>query len=415
MSVVITKDTAPAPSVRHSRWRLAIILSIALFLVSPARVISGADDIDSTGALRAALISAMPIMLAGLGGLWSERAGVVNIGLEGMMILGTLGAGYLGYQHGALVGILGGVAFGIIGGALHAVMTVIFGVDHIISGVAINIMAAGIAGYLAENWFTGLQGGGQSQSPPVDRAASITIDPILDFCQDMEDKGWFLISDIFSVIGVLFDDLSVLTIVALALVPLTAWILWRTPFGLRIRSTGESPSAAESLGVNVYLYKIIAVTASGALAGLGGALLVNAAGQYQNGMTIGMGYIGLAAMIFGNWRPGGLLIGALLFGYAQAIRLRSGEESLHGLLLVIVVVLAAFAIIQFMRSARVAGIVSLVAAILTLVWYFSSDEVPREFTGMAPYVTTLLVLAFASQSLRMPAADGQIYRKGSAG
>jgi simple sugar transport system permease protein len=415
MSVVVTPATAPAPETRRSPWRMAILLSIVLLLVSAARVISGADDIDSTGALRAALLSAMPILLAGLGGLWSERAGVVNIGLEGMMILGTLGAGYLGYHHGAVVGILGGVAFGVIGGLLHAVMTVIFGVDHIISGVAINIMAAGIAGYLAENWFTSLPGGGQSQSPPIDRAPAITIDPILDFCKDMEDKGWFLVSDIFSVIGVLFDDLSVLTLMALALVPLTWWILWRTSFGLRIRSTGEAPSAAESLGVNVYLYKIIAVTVSGALAGLGGALLVDSAGQYQNGMTIGLGYIGLAAMIFGNWRPTGLLIGALLFGYAQAIRLRSGEESLHGLLLVIAVVLAAYAFAQFRSHARVAAVVAAVGAALTLVWYFTTDEVAREFTGMAPYVTTLLVLAFASQSLRMPAADGQIYRKGSAG
>ena len=415
MSVVVTPETSTARPTRRSPWRLAIILSIALLLVSAARVISGAGDIDSTGAMRAALVAAMPIMLAGLGGLWSERAGVVNIGLEGMMMLGTLGAGYMGFHYGALAGVLGGVIFGLLGGLLHALMTVIFGVDHIISGVAINILALGITGYLAEIWFTGLPGGGQSQSPPLPRTPTITIDPVVDLCREVEDKGWFLVSDVFSVIGVLFDRMSLLTLFALALVPLTAWILWRTGFGLRIRSTGEAPSAAESLGVNVYLYKCVAVAVSGALAGLGGAVLANSAGGYQNNMTVGMGYIGLAAMIFGNWRPGGLLVGSLLFGYAQSIQLRSGEESLHGLLLVIVVVLAAFGYAQLRAGARNAGIVAVVAASLTLVWYLLSDEVPREFTGMAPYLTTLLVLAFAAQNLRMPAADGQIYRKGSAG
>ena len=273
MSVVVTPETTTAPRSRRSPWRFAIILAIALLLVSAARMISGAGDIDSTGALRAALVAAIPIMLAGLGGLWSERAGVVNIGLEGMMMLGTLGTGYLGYHYGALAGVLGGVLFGLLGGLLHALMTVIFGVDHIISGVAINIMALGVTGYLAEIWFTGLPGGGQSQSPPLPRLPTITIEPIVDFCREVEDKGWFLISDLFSVIGVLFDRMSLLTLFALALVPLTAWILWRTGFGLRTRSTGEAPSAAESLGVNVYLYKSVAVTVSGALAGLGGAVL----------------------------------------------------------------------------------------------------------------------------------------------
>lgn len=418
MSVVVppTGSLAPADETRRSPWRFATYLLIGLVLVSAARQISGAQDIDSTGAMRGALVAAIPIMLAGLGGLWSERAGVVNIGLEGMMMLGTLGAGYCGYHYGVLAGILGAVAFGLIGGLLHAVMTVIFGVDHIISGVAINIVALGITGYLAESWFTGLPGGGQSQSPPLPDVATITIDPIVELCKDMEARHWFLVSDVFSIVGVLFNQMSLLTLFALALAPITAWVLWHTVFGLRIRSTGEAPSAAESLGVNVYLYKCIAVTMSGALAGLGGAFLAMVATSgYQNNMTNGMGYIGLAAMIFGNWRPAGLVVGALLFGYAQAVQLRNGEESLHGLLLVIMVLLAAYAVAQVRHKAWVGAAVAAVAAAGTLAGYLLSDEVPREFTGMAPYVVTLLVLAFASQSLRMPAADGQIYRKGSAG
>lgn len=406
----------PLPEPQNRKIRIGAYILAGFVLVSLTRVVTGADDINSTGALRAALVATIPILLAGLGGLWSERAGVVNIGLEGMMILGTLGAGYYGYYHGLVPGLLGAIAFGAIGGALHALVTVIFGVDHIVSGVAINIIAAGLAAFLAEEWFTELPGGGPTQSPPLPSVPTITIGPLADFCSDMQEKGWFLISDLFSLLGVLVDRMSILTLVALALVPLTGWILWRTPFGLRTRSTGESPSAAESLGVNVYLYKIIAVTVSGCLAGFAGAYLamVSSSG-YQNGMTNNMGYIGLAAMIFGNWRPAGLLIGAGLFGYTQAVQLRNGEESLHALLLAIAVLLLWVAFTQFRRKATYQAIGSVVAAALALLWYFTTDEVPREFTGMAPYVATLLVLALASQQLRMPAADGQIYRKGSAG
>jgi len=416
MSVAIDHAEMHAAEVRRSRRSVVAFLAIGLLLVSAARQITDAQDIDSTGALRGALVAAIPILLAGLGGLWSERAGVVNIGLEGMMMLGTLGAGFFGYHYGAVAGILGAVAFGVIGGLLHALMTVLFGVDHIVSGVAINIMALGVTGYLAETWFSSLPGGGQSQSPPLPHVPAITIGPLADFCRDMEEKHWFLVSDLFSGFGVLFDRMSLLTLVALALAPLTAWVLWRTAFGLRIRSTGEAPSAAESLGVNVYRYKIVAVSVSGALAGLGGAFLAMVATSgYQNQMTNGMGYIGLAAMIFGNWRPGGLLVGSLLFGYTQAVQLRNGEESLHALLLVVVVALLGLAVVQFRRQARAAAITASVAAAGCLVWYLTTDLMPREFTGMAPYVTTLLVLAFAAQSLRMPAADGQIYRRGSAG
>jgi len=416
MSVAIDHAEMHAADVRRSRLSIVAFLAIGLLLVSAARQITDAQDIDSTGALRGALVAAIPILLAGLGGLWSERAGVVNIGLEGMMMLGTLGAGFFGYHYGAVAGILGAVAFGVIGGLLHALMTVLFGVDHIVSGVAINIMALGVTGYLADSWFSSLPGGGQSQSPPLPHVTAITIGPLADFCSDMEKKHWFLVSDVFSGLGVLFDRMSLLTLVALALVPLTAWVLWRTSFGLRIRSTGEAPSAAESLGVNVYRYKIVAVTVSGALAGLGGAFLAMVATSgYQNQMTNGMGYIGLAAMIFGNWRPGGLLVGSLLFGYTQAVQLRNGEESLHALLLVVVVALLGLGVVQFRRQARVAAAMAAVAAAGCLLWYLTTDLMPREFTGMAPYVTTLLVLAFAAQSLRMPAADGQIYRRGSAG
>jgi general nucleoside transport system permease protein len=420
MSVVVPAVAVP-PAVPeeepgNSALRWLTYLAIGFVGLSLLRVATGADDIDSSGALRAALAASIPIALCGLGGLWAERAGVVNIGLEGMMIVGTLGAGYFGFHYGVVAGVLGAVLFGAIGGILHAIATVLFGVDHIVSGVAINIIAAGVAAFLAEGWFSELEGGGPTQSPPLEHPYKITIEPVVDFADKMEDKGWFLVSDFFSLVGVLVNNLSSMTIIAVALVVLTGWTLWRTSFGLRIRSVGESPTAAESLGVNVYLYKFIAVTISGALAGLGGAYLATVSvGGYQNGMTNNMGYIGLAAMIFGNWRPAGLMIGAGLFGYFQAVQLRGGTDSLHALLLGMGVALLVVAVLQFRRENRTQAIVSVVAAAAFMLWYFTTDEVPADFTGMAPYVATLLVLALAAQKLRMPAADGQIYRKGSAG
>ena len=152
---------------------------------------------------------------------------------------------------------------------------------------------------------------------------------------------------------------------------------------------------------------------SGGLAGLGGGFLaLVAANIYRDGQTGGRGYIGLAAMIFGNWRPGGLLAGSALFGYTDAIQLRGGG-TVHALLLLLAVLLVAIGVWQIVRKGRmVQGVLAVVVGVLTAVWYFASDSVPNELTGTTPYVATLLVLAFASQRLRMPAADGQIYRKG---
>ncbi len=170
------------------------------------------------------------------------------------------------------------------------------------------------------------------------------------------------------------------------------------------------------MGVNVYRYKFLAVVVSGMLSGVAGCYLtVVASSGYQNGSTGGRGFIGLAAMIFGNWRPGGLLTGSLLFGYTDAARLRSGGESVHALLLIVCVGLVAAAVWQLRKKSYVMAAASLVIAGLGLLWYFSTDEIPGDFTEMAPYVTTLLVLALFSQRLRMPAADGLRYRRGQAG
>jgi general nucleoside transport system permease protein len=378
--------------------------------------VTGAKDLASSGTIAATLIATTPIMLAGLGGLWSERAGVVNIGLEGMLILGTYGAGYFGYHHGAWAGVLGAVAMGMLGGLLHAIATVIFGVDHIISGVAINIIALGAVQYLASLTFVGLPGGGSTQSPKIPDVPTLTLDSLSDKLLEIEKNDWFFVSEVAALLRALCTNLSSLVIISFLLLIVTWWVLWRTSFGLRLRSCGESPAAAESLGVHVLRYKFVAVLISGGLAGLGGGVLAMvASSNYRDGQTGGRGYIGLAAMIFGNWRPGGLLMGSGLFGYTETLGLRQGGESVHALLLAAAVLALVAAALQIRRGNRGTGLVMGGIGVLLGVTYFLIDEVPGDFTRMTPYVITLVVLAFASQRLRMPAADGQVYRKGSAG
>ena len=409
-----TQAVADRPKRRRFGLREWSIVAIgAIAVISVLRLVTGADDIASSGALAAAIGLAVPIGLAGLGGLWSERAGVVNIGLEGMMILGTWGAGFFGYHMGPWAGALGAIVMGMLGGLIHAVATVNFGVDHIVSGVAINIIGLGVAKYLAARFFNGLPGGGPTQSPPIDSLPDFTIPGVSDGLGTIEKKDWFFISDVAAVLRALCTDVSILTIIAVLLFVGTWWVLWRSAFGLRLRSVGESPVAAESLGVNVLRYKFLAVVVSGGLAGLGGGFLaLVAANIYRDGQTGGRGYIGLAAMIFGNWRPGGLLTGAALFGYTDAVQLRGGA-TVHAFLLLFAVLLVVIGVWQIVRNQRVVqGGLAIVVGVLVGWWYFAVDAVPAELTGTTPYVTTLLVLAFASQRLRMPAADGQIYRKG---
>ncbi len=414
-------ETQPMPGAKPTRrrisrwWSVGGLLGVVLVL-SLLEVITGAEDLVSTGTIAATLIAISPIMLAALGGLWSERAGVVNIGLEGMMILGTFGGAYFAYHYGPWVGVLGAIAVGAVGGLLHAIATVIFGVDHIISGVAVNIIALGAVQYLAALTFAGLPGGGTTQSPKLDDVQTITIEPLADALGDLEGQQIFFVSELAGILRALVSNLSLLVVLAFLLVLVTYFVLWKTPFGLRLRSCGESPVAAESLGVAVLRYKFIAVLVSGGLAGLGGGILVLvASSNYRDGQTGGRGYIGLAAMIFGNWRPGGLVAGSGLFGYTETLGLRQGGESVHALLLAVALLGLALAFMQVRSGVRVAGVVMGAAALGIGALYFAIEEVPQDFTRMTPYVVTLLVLAFASQRLRMPAADGQIYRKGSAG
>jgi general nucleoside transport system permease protein len=413
----------PAEARSGSIGRTVLLLAGVLLLLAVVRQVTNADELTSAETYGAALRLAIPILLAGLGALWAERAGVVNIGLEGMMILGTWFGAWAGLQWGPWGGVVAGTIGGALGGLVHAVATVTFGVDQVVSGVAINIIAAGVARFLSALFFQG-HGGGITQSAQVTGTIPHVTVPILaggslfgwkspDIFGWMQNRDLFLVSDVGGLLKGFTSDLSLLTVVALALIPLTYFLLWRTGFGLRLRSVGEHPMAAESLGVRVYTMKYVGVTISGALAGLGGAFLVLVAGAgiYRETQTGGRGFIGLAAVIFGNYRPGGVGAAAGLFGYADALRLRS-DPAVHALLLFVAIGLAVGAAWflwrrRFTRAGLLAGFGGIV-----YWWYLSSDTIPREIISITPAITTLLVLALAAQRLRPPAADGRPYRRG---
>jgi simple sugar transport system permease protein len=396
--------------------RLVYLLVGLVVLMSAVRVISGEQALTSSSTFSAALLLAVPLGLVALGGLFAERAGVVNIGLEGMMVLGTWGAGFAGYQWGWGGALIGGAVCGAIGGLLHAVATVTFGVDHVVSGVAINILADGIVRFLSELLYTdNAAGGGVTQSPPLSsRPPSFSL-PVLssgpDLLGDVEGLGWFLVSDVAGLLRGLTSGVGVLTVLAVLMVPAAYLLLWRTAFGLRLRSCGENPAAADSLGVPVYRLKYVAVVISGALAGLGGVFLVFIANIYREGQTGGRGFIGLAALIFGNWRPGGLAAGAGLFGFADALQLRS-RTAVVALLLLIALLLAAVAVWQAMRRKLVQAVLAGAFAVGGLVAFLTIERLPDGIVFFTPHLITLLVLSLASQRLRMPKANGLVYRRG---
>ena len=409
----MTKASTAAGRRRGIRWPLWLLgISGLLVLVSIVRLVTGANDITSSGTTGAALRLAVPIGLAGLGGLWSERSGVVNIGLEGQLILGTWFGAWGAYEFGPWWGVIVGIIGGALGGLVLAIATVSFGVDHIVAGVAITILGGGITRFLSALIFVDTPGGGVTQSPSLPRIGTVTL-PGSGVLRDLEQKHWFVVSDVAGILGGLITQVSWLTIVAVLLVPLTYLVLWRTKFGLRLRSCGEAPGAAESLGVNVYRMKYTAVILSGGFAGLGGAFLsLVATNIYREGQTNGRGYIGLAAMIFGNWTPGGTAAGAFLFGYTDSLNLRGEGTAVHALLLVIAIGAFVLSYIRYRGGHRNAAAVMGLFGLAFLAWFTFTDEVPKDFTGMTPYVATLLVLALASQRLRMPAADGMRYRRG---
>ncbi len=405
-----------------ARW--SALAFFGVLILSVVQEVSDTDRLTATSTSQAMLRWAVPILLAGLGGLYAERAGVVNIGLEGMMILGTWFGAWGAINWGPWGGLIAGLVGGGLGGLVHAVVTVSFGVDHIISGVAINILAPGLTRYLSDQILTGYDGGSQTQSPRAEPLGRFTM-PFLsggdlfgwrtpDLLGWFADRGWFFVADVARLARGLMLQLSYFSLIALALVPLTAWLIWRTRMGLRLRIAGERPEAGESLGVDIYRQKYLGVIVSGALAGLAGAFIVmELTGFYREGQTTGRGFIGLAALIFGNWRPGGVLVGALVFGYPFGLSLRDLDgQGTHSLLLVIAIALGLMVVYAATRDRRADAAIAAVLGSGILVWYLLSDTAPDWLPNTMPYAIVLIVLVFASQQLRMPAADGQIYRRG---
>jgi len=399
--------------------RPALIALLVLLAVAGVRALTG-EALTDSGTVGAALRLAVPIGLAGLSGLWSERAGVANLGIEGMMIIGTVCGAWAGHFHGVWAGVLAGVLGGAAAGLLHAVVTVTFGVDQVVCGIAVNILAAGVARFLCVVVFTGLPGAGATQSPPVTGDVGTVSVPLLaggagggDLLGDLERGGVFLLADAAGLLRGLLHEVSWLTVAAVVLVPVSVVVLWHTAFGLRLRSAGEHPAAADSLGVPVQRMRYCGVLISGGLAGLAGAYLVTvSSGLYQEGQTGGRGFIGLAAMIFGNWRPAGTAGGALLFGYADAVQLRQASAA-HTLLLLGAMLAWTAAIAVARRRPRLAAGAALLGA-AAFALFQSTGSVPTQLIYATPYLTTLLVLATVAQRLRMPAYVGLPYRRGGA-
>lgn len=394
-----------------------IILPI-VFIVLIAQV-DKYDQLTTSGTFGAAIRLAIPICLAGLGGMFSERSGIVNIGLEGMMIMGTWFGAWAAWLYGPWYGILAGIIGGAMFGLIHAVGTVTFQVDHIVSGVAINILAAGVARFLNVVAYADQPTQSSTQSPRIDGEVGDFTMPYLSgggetpslfgYLQDLDIP---FISDLSGLLLGATSNLSYISIFALVLIPIAAWVLWSTPFGLQMRSVGELPTGSESLGVNVYLMKYIGVMISGGFAGLAGAYLVlESSGIYREGQTAGRGYIGLASMIFGNYKPLGIFMGSGLFGFADALQLRS-DDAVHGLLVLISLILLIISIKQLIDKKYINASLSVSLSIGFLVWFLNSETVPSEFVYFTPHIATLIVLSSASQKLRMPKKVGQPYRKG---
>ncbi|MFD1178519.1 ABC transporter permease [Paenibacillus puldeungensis] len=307
--------------------------------------------------LNSTLVFSTALIFTALGGIFSERSGVVNIGLEGLMIFGAFAAGVSTHyaQEAGMggwapwVGVLAALVVGALGALIHAVASITFKADQTISGIVINFLAAGLTVYIVKLLFNGA-----AESPLVETFQKIAIPGLRDI----------------PVIGEGFFNAYPTSYLALILVGVIYYVLFKTPFGLRLRSVGEHPSAADTLGVNVTRMRYIGVLLSGMLAGIGGATItLTTTGTFAHNTISGQGFIAIAAMIFGKWNPLGAFGAAMFFGFSQAIR--------------------------------------------NYVQLFDwSSSIPQEFIFMIPYVLTIIVLVGAVGRSSAPTALGTPYDPG---
>ncbi len=263
--------------------------------------------------LDATLRLATPLLLACLAGLFSERAGIFDIGLEGKMLAAAfLSAAIAAVSGNVWLGLLAGISASLVLSAVHGLASITFRGNQLISGVAINFLAAGLTVVVAQSWFR--QGGRTPQLSGNARFNAID----LPFAEAMRDVP---------IIGPIYAELisghTILVYLALLMVPLTWWVLYRTRFGLRLRAVGENPAAVDTAGVSVIWLRFAAVGICGVLCGIAGAYLATALqAGFVKDMSAGRGYIALAALIFAKWRPWYALYACLLFGFLQAMSLR---------------------------------------------------------------------------------------------
>ena len=302
-----------------------------------------------------AIAFTIPLLITSLGGLFSERSGVINIGLEGLMLMGMfVGAFTISRMEqtnpGMAVwyGLLAAIFFGSLFALLHAFACVTLNANQVISGIAINMIASAVTVYLAR-FMTG------SGNVQIIRGMSRITIPVL--------------SDIPVIGRLFFTQTYATTWLVLAILAIATFILYKTRFGLRLRACGEHPHAADSAGVNVYLMRYLAVAISGACAGLGGAtFIVTLSGEF-NGTAAGLGFLALAALIFGQWKPWGILGATFFFGFASTI-------------------------------ANVSQVIPVLS------------QIPGIYLKTFPYVVTLLALVLSSKSSQAPMAIGEVYDKG---
>ncbi|OGO26730.1 MAG: hypothetical protein A2136_00705 [Chloroflexi bacterium RBG_16_54_11] len=325
-----------------------IVLEAAIAVVAFLVWATEGRSLNLTGMLVSSLVRATPIGLAALSGLYSERSGVVNIGIEGMMLVGAFVSVVFASVTGSLfIGIIAGILSGMLMGLLHAVLSIRYKVNQIISGTGIIILALGLTSYLQRAVLNNYP----ELNSPGPAIAALPI-PLL----------WKI-----PVLGPILFNQSPIIYTMILLVVLTQVIMYYTKWGLRVRSVGEHPRAADTLGINVFKIRYTCVLISGAIAGLAGAYMsIGSAGRFNEGMTAGKGFLGLAAMIFGNWNSGGGFLGSLIFGFFD-----SWQEKLS--------------LLQI--------------------------GIPVDLLGMAPYIATMIVLSGFVGRSRMPAADGTPYTK----
>ncbi len=263
--------------------------------------------------LDSTLRLATPLLLACLAGLFSERSGIFDIGLEGKMLAAAMASGAVAYLTGSVwIGLLAGIGASLIFALIHGIASITFRGNQLISGVALNFLASGITVLIAQALFG--QGG---RTPPLEGAAR--FNPVtLPFAEELREVP---------ILGPLYFEVisghSLLVYIALAMVPFSWWLLYRTRFGLRLRAVGENPAAVDTAGVSVVGLRFAAVAITGILCGLAGAYMATALqAGFGREMTAGRGYIALAALIFAKWRPVAALWSCLLFGFFQALALR---------------------------------------------------------------------------------------------